>query len=128
MFKSYKMTSILLSGAVWKALLFMYFWYQGWFLFSSDCSEHFAGGPSFSKPSSSLATPITNKCFPWALSLGLQASCVPNPPTSQIWEWFSLQLFPHLPLLSSNLISSRSSEAPSPLPGLPQWSPPNFTV
>ena len=52
-------------------------------------------GPAFQSLLHLLPPPTTDKCFPWAQSLGLQASCVPNPPTSQIWEWLRLQLFPH---------------------------------
>lgn len=91
---------------------------QGWFLFHNDRSEHFADVPSLSKPAA-------DEHSPWALSLGLEASCVPNPPPTQIWAWVSLHLSPSLflPILS--------------LPG-PWWprlpsvtlhtSYPNFTV
>lgn len=52
-------------------------------------------GPAFQSPFHLLPPLTTDKCFPWALSLGCKASCVPNLPTSQIWEWFRLQLCPH---------------------------------
>lgn len=130
MFKWSKRAAILWPWAGWEAIL-IYFWYQIGFAPGVTFKNTLPEAQLFKSPSS-LATlcypdpPLA--CFLWALSLGLQASWVPNPPKSQIWEWFRLQLFPPPPCFAPASSLPRSSETPSTRPGPPYLLPLNFTL
>lgn len=89
---------------------------------------HFAGGPSFSKTSSSLATPHNRQMFSMSPITGASGQLCPyftNVPDIEMVQTPTVP--PPYPCFLP--ISSLPGHwRPLYTPGLPHWSPPNFSL